>query len=179
MNVVFAWFVELPLLRPQDKVFTQRLCQPLFSGQTLFPCCCSSFPVLEHFYLLSYFLFLFLNATVRLSPFQVLAVTPQPAKLFCSRFTTEMDIILSNLLSIKERTKQSTGVPLMDPLLVIVQDMHMISTYRTILPSTNLPILIPGVALHTLYLPDIQLVTVGFLLEPYISLLLTSRCSTK
>ena len=37
-----------------------------------------------------------LTVTIRLFLFQVLAVTSQPVKLSCSRFTTKMDIILSS-----------------------------------------------------------------------------------
>ena len=144
-----------------------------FSGQTLFSSCCCCFSVLENFYPSQRF-----NATICLSSFQVLAVTLQPVKLFCSRFTTTMDIILSNWLSIKIIKTQCITVPTTDPLLVMVQDMYMTSTYRITLSSTNLPIHTPGVALHTLYPPGIQLVTVDFSLEPYTSLLLTSKCST-
>ena len=122
---------------------------------------------------------IYLLRIVKLScSFQVRVVTLQPVTLSCSRFTTTMDIILSNSLSIKIIKKQCITVPATDPLLVTVQDMYMTSTYRITLPSINLPIHIPGVALHTLYPPGIQLATVVFSLEPYTSLLLTSKCST-
>ena len=64
-----------------------------------------------------------------LCSFQVLAVTLQPVKLSCSRFTTTMDIILSSSLRIKIKETQCITAPAMDPLLVLV----MTSTYRTTL----------------------------------------------
>ena len=138
--------------------------------------CCCCFSVLELLILLSFFFHFLMPKS---ASFQVLALTPQTVKLSCSRFTTTMAIILSNWLSIKISSMQSTGVPLMDPLLVMVEEMDMTSTYRITLSSTNLLIHLPGVALHTLHPPGIQLVTVVFSLEPYTLLLLTSKCSTK
>ena len=54
-----------------------------------------------------------------LCSFQVLAVTLQPVKLSCSRFTTTMDIILSSSLSIKIKDTQCITAPLTDPLLAV------------------------------------------------------------
>ena len=107
--------------------------------------------------------------------FQVLAVTLQPVKLSCSHFTTKMDIILSNWLSIKINNTQCITAPAADPLLVLVG--ILISTYQTTLWATQYRLLIA--ARHTPFPQDIQLVTVGFSLEPIISILQTLKCSTK
>ena len=75
------------------------------------------------------FIIFFLNATVCLSSFQVLAVTPQPVKLSSSRFTTKMDTILSNWLSIEMFNMPCTAVQITDPGLVAERP----SSYRTTL----------------------------------------------
>ena len=47
--------------------FSHNVFASHFSGQRLFPCCCSCFSALKHFYFITFFSFLFLNATIRFS----------------------------------------------------------------------------------------------------------------
>ena len=119
---------------------------------------------------------LILIITIRLSTFQVLALTPQPVKLSSSRFTTQMDITLSNWLSIDIDSMQFLVVPVTDPLLVPILG-NTTSTYRGTFLATQDRI--PIVAEHTTLHRDIQLVPAGFSLEAIILLLLTLKCSTK
>ena len=104
-------------------------------------------------------------------PFQVLAVTLQPVKLSCSRFTTKMDIILSSSPSIKMNKTRCITATTTDPLLVLVG--LMTSSLRITLSSTQHRM--PIAAKHTLFPRDIQLVTVGFSQEVLLSLLLTLK----
>ena len=170
MNVVCRLLVQLSLqiVRNSDHGFAQRLCQPLQSS-----CCCSC---AKKFYLCSFFFDLFLTVTIRLSTFQVLALTPQPVKLSSSRFTTQMDITLSNWLSTKIWHMQSLVVPVMDPLLVPLM-ANTTSTYRATFRATQdrIPIAVE----HTLFHRAIQLVSAHSSLEAIISLLQTLKYSTK
>ena len=111
-----------------------------------------------------------------LFPIQVLVVILMPVKLSCSRFTTKMDTILSNWLSIEIKNTQCITAPATDQLLVLAVGI-MTSRYRTTLWATQDRI--PLAAKHTPFLQDIQLVTVGFSLEAIISVLLTLKCFTK
>ena len=129
------------------------------------------------YHMVSVYLYLFstemLRIIILLFPFQALAVSLQPIKLSCSRFTTTMDIILLSLLSIKIKKTQCITATTTDPLLVRVLVGLMTSSYKTTFSSTQHRTPIAGK--HILFPRDIQLVTVGFSLEVLLLLLLTLK----
>ena len=165
INVVCEWFVELSLwlISSSRKYFTLQSSKHFLLLQ-FFSCSKAILSLPFLFYVLQ---------SPDLSSFQVLAVTPQPVKLSSSHFTTKMDIILSNWLSIEISNMPCIAVQIPDPGLVT----EMTSTYQTTLWAIQHRI--PSAAIHTLFQRDIQLVTVGFSLEANISVPLTSKCSTK
>lgn len=107
---------------------------------------------------------------------QALAATPRQPRHSFSRCTTSTDTILSNWRSTSTQTRLCT-VALLTDLPLGATLVSTTSTYQTLQQTTKM--LKPSVAQRTLFLRDIQPVSVHFLLEAIISHRLILKCFTR